>query len=216
MAKLYLAGNQRAGGALETGSRKGRIRLRRASGYIAAQLGGVGVLRSGCTIAWACRGPAYPSDAPDNIAYILDDSGARLLLLQTQGRWETMAPLCSGLTQLKKVLTVQNSSEPKKASSSNDKVVLESVDDWLAEAGATGIHEAENDGSVAFDPEALATLVYTSGTTGRPKGVMLSHHNVLWNSEATLKAIHGYRSDIYLSLLPLSHMFERTVGYYVQ
>ena len=78
-----------------------------------------------------------------------------------------------------------------------------------------GIHEAENDGSVAPDPQALATLVYTSGTTGRPKGVMLSHHNVLWNSEATLKAIHGYRSDIYLSLLPLSHMFERTVGYYV-
>ena len=64
-------------------------------------------------------------------------------------------------------------------------------------------------------PSALATLVYTSGTTGRPKGVMLSHHNILWNAEATLKAIPGYREDVYLSLLPLSHMFERTVGYYV-
>ena len=44
---------------------------------------------------------------------------------------------------------------------------------------------------------------------------MLSHHNILWNAEAVLKAIPGYREDVYLSLLPLSHMFERTVGYYV-
>ncbi len=61
----------------------------------------------------------------------------------------------------------------------------------------------------------IATLAYTSGTTGKPKGVMLSHHNILWNAEAVLKAIPGYREDVYLSLLPLSHMFERTVGYYV-
>lgn len=176
--------------------------------------------------------PLYPSDAPDNIAYILADSGARLLLVQTQGRWETLAPLCAGLTHLKKVLTVQNLGETGKALSTDENIRLESLDDWLAKVASPFAEElnlfAKNgsekypskqgeykDPTYESDPDALATLVYTSGTTGRPKGVMLSHHNVLWNAGATLKAINGYRSDIYLSLLPLSHMFERTVGYYV-
>ena len=44
---------------------------------------------------------------------------------------------------------------------------------------------------------------------------MLSHHNILWNTEAILTAVSGYRSDVYLSLLPLSHMLERTAGYYL-
>ncbi|HET7060863.1 MAG TPA: long-chain fatty acid--CoA ligase [Nitrosospira sp.] len=176
--------------------------------------------------------PLYPSDSPDNIAYILADSGARLLLVQTQGRWETLAPLCAGLTHLKKVLTVQNLGETGKALSTDEKILLESLDDWLAKvaspfaeepnplAKSAGEKYPNEQGEYKYvthepDPHALATLVYTSGTTGRPKGVMLSHHNVLWDAGATLNAIRGYRSDIYLSLLPLSHMFERTVGYYV-
>lgn len=176
--------------------------------------------------------PLYPSDAPDNIAYILADSGARLLLVQTQGRWETLAPLCAGLTHLKKVLTVQNLGETREALSAGENIALESLDNWLAKVASPFAEElsplAKSRGekypneqgeykcaSYESDPHALATLVYTSGTTGRPKGVMLSHYNVLWDAGATLKAIRGYRSDIYLSLLPLSHMFERTVGYYV-
>jgi long-chain acyl-CoA synthetase len=173
--------------------------------------------------------PLYPSDAPDNIAYILADSGARLLLIGTKGRWETLAPLCERSTWLKKVLSLQHLNEPDKTTGPSE-TPLESVDDWLARAGPPSREEsdhpedlnkehtdeqAENRLSPEPDPQALATLVYTSGTTGRPKGVMLSHHNVLWNAEAVLKAIPGYREDVYLSLLPLSHMFERTVGYYV-
>ncbi len=50
---------------------------------------------------------------------------------------------------------------------------------------------------------------------GRPKGVMLSHANLLANAQAVLDAVPGYREDVYLSFLPLSHAFERTVGYYV-
>jgi long-chain acyl-CoA synthetase len=61
----------------------------------------------------------------------------------------------------------------------------------------------------------LATIVYTSGTTGRPKGVMLSHRNILFNANAAVQRIAIYREDLFLSFLPLSHMFERTVGYYI-
>jgi long-chain acyl-CoA synthetase len=178
--------------------------------------------------------PLYPSDAPDNIAYILADSGARLLLLGTAGRWETLAPLCADPTQLKKVLSVQPLNESDKATGPNktvEAVALEGVDEWLAKDSPLALEEVdrhlenrkkkhadeqmENSRFPEPDPHALATLVYTSGTTGRPKGVMLSHRNVLWNAEAVLKAIPGYREDVYLSLLPLSHMFERTVGYYI-
>ncbi|MDP2785402.1 MAG: long-chain fatty acid--CoA ligase [Sulfurimicrobium sp.] len=146
--------------------------------------------------------PLYPSDSPDNIAYILADSGARLLLLGTQGRWETLATLCAGLD---KVLCLR-----RPAAVTAGEIALECVEDWLARAdqsAAISPHRA--------DTHALATLVYTSGTSGQPKGVMLTHHNILWNAEAVLKAIPGYREDVYLSFLPLSHAFERTVGYYV-
>lgn len=61
----------------------------------------------------------------------------------------------------------------------------------------------------------MATLVYTSGTTGRSKGVMQSHRAILWTAEAVLRRIPAYPSDSFLSFLPLAHSFERTVGYYL-
>ena len=157
--------------------------------------------------------PLYPSDTPGNIAYILADSGARLLLVGTRGRWETLSPLCASLTGLSKVLCLR-----RPMGDADKVVVLEGVEDWLARADQSAepsVNQAGADENHCVDPGALATLVYTSGTTGRPKGVMLSHHNILWNAEAVLKAIPGYREDVYLSFLPLSHAFERTVGYYV-
>ena len=69
--------------------------------------------------------------------------------------------------------------------------------------------------SHASHPNDLATLVYTSGTTGRPKGVMLSHRNILWNAESQLEMVPTYHDDTLLSFLPLSHAFERTLGYYL-
>lgn len=63
--------------------------------------------------------------------------------------------------------------------------------------------------------EDLATIVYTSGTLGRPKGVMLSHKNIVSNAKAISKLYHFSSSDRFLSFLPLSHMLERTAGYYL-
>ncbi|HSS46466.1 MAG TPA: long-chain fatty acid--CoA ligase, partial [Burkholderiales bacterium] len=85
---------------------------------------------------------------------------------------------------------------------------LAAVEDWLPEAGA---QEMETMGKT----DELATIVYTSGTTGRPKGVMLSHYNILSNVFSTLQSIPARTDDLFLSFLPLSHTFERTVGYYL-
>ena len=67
----------------------------------------------------------------------------------------------------------------------------------------------------ALGADTLATIVYTSGTTGRPKGVMLSHANILANVAASLQVVDLRPDDGLLSVLPLSHMFERTCGYYL-
>ena len=68
---------------------------------------------------------------------------------------------------------------------------------------------------VKVSGDALATIVYTSGTTGRPKGVMLSHQNMLQNVKSALAVYEVYRDDLFLSFLPLSHMLERTAGYHL-
>ena len=67
----------------------------------------------------------------------------------------------------------------------------------------------------AVTPHDLATIIYTSGTTGTPKGVMLSHQNMLQNVKAALAVYDVYGDDVFLSFLPLSHMLERTAGYHL-
>src|SRR6266567_188408 len=69
-------------------------------------------------------------------------------------------------------------------------------------------------GSALPEP-TLATICYTSGTSGRPKGVMLSHGNIIANVRSCQQTGMAHASDVFLSILPLSHMFERTGGYYL-
>ena len=78
--------------------------------------------------------PLYLSDTADNIAYILEDSGARLLLVGTEARWKTLAPHCANLTQLEKVLCVQQPEGDAPADRS-DQIPVEGVDSWLGRVG---------------------------------------------------------------------------------
>lgn len=144
----------------------------------------------------------YTTDNPENIAYILEDCGARLLLVGDGGDWDALREY---KPSLQRVLCLHRG---RVDISDDDKCRY--VDEWL-------VGEPRQAVPVLLDvaPGSLATIIYTSGTTGRPKGVMLSHDNILRNVEAVLKAVPGYRDDIYLSFLPLSHAFERTAGYYL-
>jgi long-chain acyl-CoA synthetase len=149
--------------------------------------------------------PVYTNDRADNIAWILRDSGARWLLVQKAAQLEALCSVREVLAGLARIVTL----EPVGTDLENVMV----VHDWLAPARCEAPCPEYQAGET--DPDALATIVYTSGTTGRPKGVMLSHHNILWNIQAALKVIPVYPSDLLLSFLPMSHTFERTAGYYL-
>lgn len=152
--------------------------------------------------------PLYTDDRPDSVDYILSDAAVKLLLVQDQGRWKRLAPLMpeDENANLQRVLLLDDSVEAGKFARHDERVRL--VADWLPRDGG---QLTDRRG----DPHALASIVYTSGTTGRPKGVMLSHYNMLSVAHASLTIVDVFQEDVFLSFLPLSHTLERTGGYYL-
>lgn len=145
--------------------------------------------------------PLYTQDRPENVAYIIRDSGCKVLLIEGAEQWQVLSEVKGQLESVTRILTVlpvPNAGEPR----------LRSLGEWLPDQGGATRH-------VPRDPQALATIVYTSGTTGRPKGVMLSHNNILTNAAACCDVLVAGHDDLFLSFLPLSHTFERTCGYYL-
>ena len=153
--------------------------------------------------------PLYTDDRPDNIAYILEESGVKVMLVQDAGRWKRLVPSLpeEGEGPLQRVLLLDESREAHKFVRNDERIRL--VSDWLP--GSAPELRVRN----GADPYELASIVYTSGTTGRPKGVMLSHHNMLSVAHGGLTLLDCYEEDKFLSFLPLSHTLERTAGYYL-
>jgi long-chain acyl-CoA synthetase len=148
--------------------------------------------------------PLYTDDRPDNIAYIINDAAVRLLLAQDGGRWNKLASALSTekAPSLKKIIILNN----EKNALHDERVVM--AGDWIPENTIPVTPYPSK-------PDDLATIVYTSGTTGRPKGVMLSHSNILSVAHSALTMVAIYPKDLFLSFLPLSHTLERTAGYYL-
>jgi long-chain acyl-CoA synthetase len=150
--------------------------------------------------------PLYTDDRADAIAYILRDAAVKLLLVQDRGRWNRMAAALAELPDLRRVVLLEAGVPSEPLGVMPDWLI--SVADWLpTEAPPLQQRQA--------DPQSLASIVYTSGTTGRPKGVMLSHWNMLSIAHASLTVVDCYQQDSFLSFLPLSHTLERTAGYYL-
>ncbi|MBK1718204.1 AMP-binding protein [Thiocystis violacea] len=150
--------------------------------------------------------PLYTDDRAENAAYILQDAAVKVLLIQDVGRWKRLAEVVGDAPWPLRVLILEPSPAAHELAAKDPRVQV--VDRWLP-SSAPALKARDG------DPRDLATIVYTSGTTGRPKGVMLSHHNILTNAHAVLTLINVYGEDLFLSFLPLSHMLERTGGYYL-
>ena len=152
--------------------------------------------------------PMHALDNPLSIAYILADSGAELLVAQTEGQWRAIAGCGELPATLREVVVREPDGETAPAAGGPK---LLSLAEWLARGDAAGPRPAPADPHA----EDLAALVYTSGTTGKPKGVMLTHRNVVSNVAAVLQRVVPTADDVLLSFLPLSHTLERTAGYYL-
>jgi long-chain acyl-CoA synthetase len=151
--------------------------------------------------------PIYPTLLPTHIEYIINDSEGKVLIL-------------SDLTQLLKIREIKNKTPYLKHVISmetlegNDTISLtEFMEKGQAQLNKDSqiIEKAANE----VKRDDLASIIYTSGTTGLPKGVMLTHENFLSNVEGALQSIPVTHNDIFLSFLPLSHVFERMAGHFL-
>jgi long-chain acyl-CoA synthetase len=144
--------------------------------------------------------PLFARDRAGSSAYVIADAGARLVVAGSAKEWHAVAAENADLGAVARVVSLDGSTDP-----GDPRVVP--LDQWLPAAGGALAGTSES--------RALATLVYTSGTSGPPKGIMLSHWNILTNAAAGLGSLPVRTDDVFLSFLPLNHMLERTVGYYV-
>lgn len=149
--------------------------------------------------------PLYTEDRVENAAYMINDAQVKLLLLDGVHQWHGFAAIREQISSVQRIVLLR-SFDNSDMNLRDDAVV--SAWDWLPAHGGEVSH-------VPSDPHSLATIIYTSGTSGRPKGVMLSHRNILSNAFGCLQVIPVLPDDVLLSFLPLSHTFERTCGYYV-
>jgi long-chain acyl-CoA synthetase len=147
--------------------------------------------------------PIYPNISSEEFEFILSDSEAKLIFVSSDRLYHLLAPLQAKLPALRNIYTY----DP-----------VAGVEQWtqLKAAGLEGLGEPDNKRileKIKADVSAadLATLIYTSGTTGTPKGVMLSHYNLMANCFAVAALIQGESPKRALSFLPLCHIYERTL-----
>jgi long-chain acyl-CoA synthetase len=153
--------------------------------------------------------PIYTTQAVEQIRYILENSGAKMLFISGKKIWNHAENAIRSVEQLENVIFFDAAERPQD----------ESRAITLADVEARGDEHSRIDPDVVdrslseIKAEDLATIIYTSGTTGEPKGVMLDHGNFVSNIDGVSKTLPIRPTDRSLAVLPLSHIFERTVFY---
>jgi len=151
--------------------------------------------------------PIYPTSSPKEVEYILSNSDSKIIFLSTLVQYERLKPALQALG-LKKIVLF----DPANSIDQNVSVLTDLLNAVQADEKNRSQFESSVSGVKLDD---LATLIYTSGTTGPPKGVMLTHRNFLVNCYDAKEALPIDDRDVFLSFLPLSHVFERMGGYYL-
>jgi long-chain acyl-CoA synthetase len=149
--------------------------------------------------------PIYPSSEPGQAAYVINNVGARLIFLENLQQYAKIEKVRAECPTLEHVVVIDDRGKlPPMAVSFDDIFDLSATD-------SGELREWQERWS-EFDRAKVATIVHTSGTTANPKGVVLTHGNILHNFEAGIQAVDFNERDLFLSFLPLSHMTERAAG----
>jgi long-chain acyl-CoA synthetase len=154
--------------------------------------------------------PVYATLTSAQARYIIQDAGARVAFVSTAEQLDKLQAVRHQLPSLEAIVTFVPQ-EPPSVSVLTLAAVAERGHARLM--GEWGVGREFRDRARAIRPEQLATIIYTSGTTGEPKGVMLSHRNLVSNLIAGHAIVPVTHEDVSLSFLPLSHSFERLVSY---
>jgi long-chain acyl-CoA synthetase len=150
--------------------------------------------------------PIYPTISEDDYSYILSNCEPKMVIVSDRSLFDKIKPVAD------KIGTVQY------IYSYNE---IENVKNWkeisdLGRQHADNLKEQLKQVKEGIGTGELVTLIYTSGTTGNPKGVMLSHRNILSNVKSISEIFSFNHTHRTLSFLPISHIYERTINYYFQ
>jgi long-chain acyl-CoA synthetase len=183
---------------LSAGDRVGILSANRREWHLAD----LGILSAGGVTV-----PVYPTNSSSQVAYVLSHSGCRYLFVEDLDQLSKVLLRRDELPDLERVF-VFDRGEGLDHDFVGD---LTDLDDLAADELA--IHPTVlEDRTQAIHPDDMATIVYTSGTTGRPKGVVLTHGNIAANIDNITRVVPIGPDDRFLSFLPLSHIAERTVS----
>ena len=201
-SQYLIAARQVAGGLAELGVEPGDRIAILAANRIEWHLADAGILANGSVTV-----PVYPTSSSSQVAYILGHSGVRVCFVDSHSQLGKVLEIRDQLPKLERVVLVDG------AQRSGDTFVV-NFDDLRAN-GADRIErdpELIDHRSSEVKPEDLATVVYTSGTTGPPKGAMISHGNIMWTLRNVTPVYGIGKGDRLLSFLPLSHIAERMMS----
>jgi long-chain acyl-CoA synthetase len=158
--------------------------------------------------------PIYPTQAVDQVGYILRNSGARILFISNVKQLRRIQPALDALKSKERPRLIMFEAPKEGKEEKKDGAVTTLADLEKAGREERSAHQRLYEQlSAQSQPDDLATIIYTSGTTGEPKGVMLTHRNLISNALSSGEVFDLRPDDSALSFLPLSHVFERTVLY---
>ncbi|WP_301099181.1 long-chain fatty acid--CoA ligase [Otariodibacter sp.] len=150
--------------------------------------------------------PIYATNTDKQVEYIINDAGIKILFVGSQEQYDLAIKIANNCTQLEKIVAMDDSINLYEFP------LAQSWDEFYQ----VPLQTTELDARLASKQMSdLFTLLYTSGTTGEPKGVMLDYANLAHQLQVHSQTIKIYESDVSLSFLPLSHIFERTWSMYV-
>jgi len=155
--------------------------------------------------------PVYPTNSPIQVAYIAGHAEVKVIFCENAAQLAKVHDVRGDLPALQRAIVF----DPTEVSEDDFVTTWDS----LLEAGDSfnNANPSDIDDHVAaVKPDDLCTVVYTSGTTGPPKGAMLTHDNIVWTCESLSKVLEGEPGDRRLSYLPLSHIAERTTSHFQQ
>jgi long-chain acyl-CoA synthetase len=153
--------------------------------------------------------PIYPTMTAKQIEYIFKDAGVKMAIVSNQFQLNKVMRVYPEADTLQKVILIAEKGPIPEPDTMSFSAVMD-----LGKAHRKEHPDLVSTSVAMVKPGDLLTLIYTSGTTGNPKGVMLTHSNLVSNIKAAASVIDFGPSDIMLSFLPLSHSFERMAGYY--